>query len=119
MPSRRLTKDEAAKADALLTEVKSMVTEAAGDDPVLLFALRRRLFIRLMYWERGTPAERTKLKALKHKAQSGLCAMCGEPMEVKGSELDRTDALDGYTAENTRLVHHECHRNDQDAKGFR
>ena len=43
MPSRRLTSDEAAKADALLAEVRAMVTDAAGGDPVLLFALRRRL----------------------------------------------------------------------------
>lgn len=119
MPSRRLTKDEAAKADALLTEVKAMVTDAAGGDLVLLFALRRRLFTRLMYWERSTPAERTKLKVVKHRAQGGLCAICGGPMDVKGSELDRADPVDGYTAENTRLVHHECHRKDQETKGFR
>lgn len=96
-----------------------MVMDAAEGDPVLLFALRRRLFIRLMYWERGTPAERTKLKAAKHKALSGLCAICGELMDVEGLESDRTDALDSYTAENTRLVHHACHRQDQEAKGFR
>lgn len=118
MPSRRLTKEEAATADALLAEVKVMVAAAAHGDPILLFALRRRLFIRLMYWERGTPAERTKLKAAKHKAQGGLCAICGDPMDVKGSELDRADPVDGYTAENTRLVHHACHRRDQEAKGF-
>lgn len=119
MPSRRLTKDEAAKADALLAEVKAMVTDAAGGDPVLLFALRRRLFSRLMYWERSTPTERTKLKAAKHKAQGGLCAICGDLVELKGSELDRADPVDGYTADNTRLVHHACHRQDQETKGFR
>ena len=119
MPSRRLTRDEAAKADALLAEVKAMVTGAAGGDPVLLFALRRRLFTRLMYWERSMPAERTKLKAAKWKAQAGLCAICSEPMDVKGSELDRADPVDGYTADNTRLVHHACHRQDQETKGFR
>ena len=118
MPSRRLTSDEAAKADDLLAKVKAMVTDAAGGDPVLLFALRRRLFTRLMYWERSTPAERTKLKAAKHKAQRGLCAICDEPLDVKGSELDRADPVDGYTADNTRLVHHVCHRQDQETKGF-
>lgn len=119
MPSRRLTEDEAAKADTLLAEVKAMVEDAAGGDPVLLFALRRRLFTRLMYWERSTPAERTRLKGAKWKAQGGLCAICNEPMDVKGSELDRADALGGYTADNTRLVHHACHRQDQETKGFR
>lgn len=119
MPSRRLTKTEAAHADSLLAEVKRMVTDAAGGDPVLLFALRRRLFTRLMYWERSTPAERTKLKAVKWKAQRGLCAMCHEPMDVKGSELDRADPVGGYKAENTRLVHHACHRADQATRGLR
>ncbi len=96
-----------------------MVTDAAGGDPVLLFALRRRLAARLTYWERGNPAKRKKLKAAKHKAQDGRCAICDEPMGVKGSELDRADPVDGYTAENTRLVHHACHRQDQETKGFR
>jgi hypothetical protein len=45
--------------------------------------------------------------------------MCEEPMDVKGSELDRADPVDGYTAENTRLVHHACHWADQATKGFR
>lgn len=119
MPSRRLTKDEAAKADDLLAHVKEIVTDAAGGDAVLLFALRRRLFARLVYWERGTPAERTKLKAVKWQAQNGLFAMCGEAMDQKGAELDRADPVLGYTAENTRLVHHTCHRKDQEAKRFR
>lgn len=66
---------------------------------MLLFALRRRLFTLLMYWERNTPAERTKIKAAKWKAQRGLCAICDEPMDVKGSELDRADPVDGYTAD--------------------
>ena len=39
-------------------------------------------------------------------------------MEQKGSELDRFKASDGYTVENTRLVHHECHVADQKAKGY-
>lgn len=119
MPSRRLTKEEAATANGLLTRVKAMVEDAASGDPVLLFALRRRLFIRLMYWERSTPAERTKLKADKWRDQDGRCAICGQPTERKGSELDRADPVLGYTAENTRLVHHACHRRDQEAKRFR
>ena len=117
MPSRRLTKDEALKADALLASVKAMVTEAAGGDPVLLFGLRRRLFARLMVWERGTSGDRRRLQTLKWRAQNGRCAICGKPMKQKGAELDRTDALSGYTVENTRLVHHTCHRKDQEPKG--
>ena len=118
MPSRKLTPDEAIQADAILTRVKADITQAAGDDTVLLFALRRRTFARLMYWERGTPAQRTKLKALKHLEQSGICMLCGKPMDVKGSELDRNDPVLGYTVENTRLLHHACHVEDQKRKGF-
>ena len=98
MPNRRLTKDEAAVADKLLAETKAAIEEAAGGDPILLFALRRRLFIRLMYWERGTPAQRTKLKAEKWKAQDGLCAICGASLTQKGSELDRADPVSSTLA---------------------
>ncbi len=119
MPNRRLNREEAARANELLDRTKDLVREAAGDDPVLLFALRRRLYTRLMHWERGTPAERTKLKQQKWQAQRGQCAMCGEQVELKGSELDRSDPILGYTEANTRLVHHTCHRSDQEAKGFR
>jgi hypothetical protein len=119
MPNRRLTREEAAKADELLNRVKEQVRDAAGGDPVLLFALRRRLYARLMYWERGAPGERTKLKKEKWQTQNGLCAICDQALELKGSELDRADPVLGYTASNTRLVHHTCHRTDQEAKGFR
>ena len=118
MPSRRLTRDEASKADILLAEIKAMVVDAAEGDPVLLFALRR-LYTRLMYCERITLDERTKLKAMKHKSQAGLCAICKEAMDIKESELGRGDPVNGYTAENTRLVHHLCHRRDQEIKKFR
>ena len=60
----------------------------------------------------------TKLKRLKWKAQEGHCAICEKPIKQEGSELDRAKASDGYTVENTRLVHHECHVADQKAKGF-
>jgi hypothetical protein len=39
-------------------------------------------------------------------------------MPLKHSELDRTEAFLGYTEENTRLVHHECHVADQRSKNF-
>lgn len=118
MPSRKLTKAEAAVADAILDRVKADIEAAAGKDPVLLFALRRRTFIRLMYWERKTPAERRKLQKFKYAEQAGICAECGRPMELQGSELDRADPVLGYEPDNVRLIHHECHVADQKAKGF-
>lgn len=118
MPSRKLTAAEIAQADAILTRVKNDITTAAQGDPVLLFALRRRTFIRLMYWERSTPAERRKLQRIKFAEQEGRCAICGKAMEQAGAELDRLDPVPGYTVENTRLVHHACHVADQKAKGY-
>ena len=118
MSNRRLTSEEIAKVDAIQARAVSDLGAMARGDPELLFAARRRLFTRLMHLERGTPAQRTKLKAEKWKAQSGKCAMCKKGMPQKGSELDRFEAWKGYTAENTQLVHHDCHVEDQRRKGF-
>lgn len=118
MPNRRLTAPEIASLNALQAQTVDALDKLADGDPELLFALRRRLFTRLMHLERGTPAHRTKLKAEKWKTQGGRCAMCKESMPQKGSELDRFVAWKGYTPENTQLVHHECHVEDQRRKGF-
>jgi hypothetical protein len=118
MPNRRLNPSELASLNALLDEVRKQIDGLSQGDPELRFALNRRMFNRLMHDERGTPADRTKLKAEKWKAQEGRCAICNRLMEQKGSELDRTEASNGYTAANTRLVHHDCHVNDQSEKGF-
>jgi len=72
----------------------------------------------LSYDERGKPGARKQLKALKWGLQGRKCAHCGEEMPLKNSELDRKNATDGYTEENTELVHHHCHQNRQAAKGY-
>ena len=118
MPNRRLTPPEIASLKELQDVTVAALQFLAGDDAELLFALRRRLYTRLMHLERGTPMHRTKLKRLKWKAQGEKCAICDKAMEQKGSELDRFKASDGYTVENTRLVHYECHVADQGAKGY-
>ena len=118
MPNRRLTPPEIASLNKLQASTVEALDAMATGDPELLFALRRRLFTRLMHLERGTPAHRNKLKAEQWQAQRGLCAMCNGSMEQKGSELDRFVAWKGYTTDNTRLVHHDCHVADQRRKGF-
>jgi hypothetical protein len=85
----------------------------------LLFAYRRRLLVKLTHDERGTPAQRNKLKLIKLRAQDGKCGRCGKDLHLKYSELDRTKASDGYTVANTRLVHHDCHIADQVEKLYR
>lgn len=118
MPNRRLTEPEIAGLNALQERVVADLKGMAGEDEVLLFAMRRRLYTRLMYMERGTPAHRTKLKADKWQQQNGLCKLCHKPVDQKHSELDRADPVKGYTRDNTRLVHHDCHVEDQRRKGF-
>lgn len=39
-------------------------------------------------------------------------------MTILYSELDRKNASDGYTLENTELVHAKCHQERQAAKGY-
>ena len=64
------------------------------------------------------PAQRKKLKELKWKEQRGKCAIGGEDLLVTGAELDRKDPVLGYTPENTQLVCHEHHREQQAKRGF-
>lgn len=98
--------------------VQSELNRLSGGDDALLFALRRKLAKELMYLERSKPAQRKRLKSKMWKKQNGLCALCHQPMDVTGSELDRFKAIDGYTEDNVRLIHHECHIDDQRQKGF-
>ena len=119
MPNRRLKPEERSRLNAFLEEVRSRLVELAVGDRELHFALRRRLYIRLTYDERGTPADRRRLKISKHEKQRGNCAICQCPLEIAESELHRLNAMDGYTATNTQLVHHHCHRDQQSAAGFR
>jgi hypothetical protein len=119
MASRTLTESESKKANKLLDYVRARLQVISASDPELLFAYRRRIHIRLMHDERGTPAHRKKLKAAKWQEQKGKCAICGKGLKLAESELDRFKTSAGYTSKNIRLVHHECHRNQQAERGFR
>lgn len=102
----------------LFAEVIGVLEASSAGDPELLWALRRKLAKELTYLERGTPAHRGKLKAFMMKKQDGNCALCGEALPETGSELDRFKAFEGYSEQNVRLVHHECHIKDQAHKGY-
>jgi hypothetical protein len=80
--------------------------------------MRRYIARRLEFDERGTPMQRRKLKEQKWKRQRGLCATCACELPERGSELDRFEATEGYSDENTRLVCHNCHRKSQEEKNF-
>jgi hypothetical protein len=115
---RKLTKEQSEEANALLNEVRSKLEAMSGSDAQLLFYCRRRIFIRLMHDERGTPSHRAKLKRLKMNEQDGKCSICSKQLPEKEAELDRFIAWKGYTPENTQLIHHECHRRQQQDRGF-
>jgi hypothetical protein len=118
MPNRRLTEAESKKANTLLESIRSKLQVMGAGDPELLFAIRRRVYIRLMHDERGKPAQRRKLKKLKWAQQKGLCAFCKKKLPLLRSELDRLKAVAGYTPRNTRLVHAKCHHAQQAKQGY-
>lgn len=118
MPNRNLNIDELKRADELLEDIRERLTSLAAGDPLLRFAYRRKVVKELGYDERGKPGARAKLKALKWGQQNGRCPHCGNELPLKYSELDRKNAADGYTVENTELVHAKCHQERQAAKAY-
>jgi hypothetical protein len=118
VPNRNLNADELERANELLTDIRQQLSNLSAGDPRLLFAYRRKVAKELGYDERAKPGVRGKLKALKWGQQNGRCAHCGEEFPLKYSELDRKNAADGYTVENTDLVHAKCHYERQAAKGY-
>ncbi len=118
MTNRRLTTEELALANELLAHIRQRLIALSSDDKNLLFAYRRKIHKELMHDERGKPGLRRKLKEQKWKEQGGLCALCSQELPEKEVELDRFQAVEGYTAKNTRLVHHECHRKQQAERGY-
>jgi len=119
MPNRNLDADELKRANELLKDIRERLTSLAGGDPLLLFAYRRKVAKELGYDERGKPGVRAQLKALKWGQQNGKCAECGKELPLKYSELDRKNAGDGYTAQNTELVCAKCHQARQAARRYK
>jgi len=118
MPNRNLNSDELRRANQLLSNIRKRIASLAAGDPLLLFAYRRKVVKELGYDERGKPGARAKLKALKWGQQDGKCAECHRKLPLKYSELDRKKAADGYTAENTELLHAKCHQKRQAKKRY-
>ncbi len=119
MANPQLTKEQREKLfSPLFDTVKNDLKDASKNDSRLLWALRRKLVKELGYLERGTPAHRKQLKSFMWKKQKGICALCEKSLIEKGSELDRIEAFLGYKESNVRLVHHECHIEDQKSKSY-
>jgi hypothetical protein len=118
MANRRLSESELGQAHKLLDFIRGRLRKSSSGDPELLFAFRRKIAKELAYDERGKPMERRKLKELKWKRQNGICPECKKRLPETEAELDRKNAIDGYTEASTELVHHECHRKRQATKAF-
>ncbi len=118
MANRQLTPKELKHANALLADIRTKLEALSRGKKDLLFAYRRKIFKELTYDERSKPMVRRKLKDQKWKEQRGLCAICGKELPDKYMVLDRLNAADGYTKENTRLIHQECDVAHQASKGY-
>lgn len=118
MSNRNLKTDELKCANELLADIRTRLNTLAAGDPLLLFAYRRKVVKELGYDERGKPSTRAKLKALKWGQQNRKCAHCRGDLKLRYSELDRKNAADGYTADNTDLLHAKCHQERQATKGY-
>lgn len=118
MANPRLTPDQLDLARVLLDEVRARLADLSGGDKELVFAFRRKIYKELMHDERSKPMVRRRLKQLKMKEQKSICPLCNELLPEKGAVLDRTRAVDGYTAENTRLIHAACDMAHQAANGY-
>ena len=118
MANPRLTPEQLDLARTLLEDVRTRLKHLSGGDDELLFAYRRKVYKELAYDERSKPMARRRLKQLKMVEQKGLCLLCNELLPERGAVLDRTRAVDGYTPENTRLIHAACDVAHQAAKGY-
>ncbi len=118
MPNRHLTIAELKKAHALLDEIRIKLDQLSKGDKELLFAYRRKIFKELTYDERNKPMQRRRVKQIKRKEQNNLCAICGKALPESYAVLDRFKAFDGYTVENTRLIHQACDTNVQRSRGY-
>jgi hypothetical protein len=116
--SPHLLDENLTKVRKILERVRTELSELSNGDPKVLHHARRYLVIRLQFDERGRPADRNKLKLTLLAKQLGKCPDCGEPLPPRGAELDRKDPILGYTEENCKLVHHDCHRKTQAAKNY-
>src|SRR6185312_4199599 len=121
MPNRTLTDEELKKVfQPLWGQILFLIGKAAASDNELRFAINRKVCKELSYLERGKPGLRRQIKLKKYAQQHGTCPECGKdlPEFGKDADLDRKNAMLGYTLENTELVHAECHRKRQADRNY-
>ena len=119
MPNRNLDPLELKKANTLLARIRKSILEYSDGDLDLEFAFRRKIYKELTYDERGKPNLRKKLKEKKRLSQNNLCTSCKQILPLKYAVLDRLNAKDGYTEENTNLICPDCDTKIQGSRGYR
>lgn len=119
MGNRILTKDEREKLfKPLIDDVRKELSKLSAGDKELEWALRRKLAKELTYDERNSTSQRKKLKKLKRERQDNKCNICGCELPEKYVILDRHNAMDGYTENNTQLLCEKCDREKQEQKNY-
>ena len=116
--TRQLNDNERVVARRIVDHVRNQIQETSKGDEGLKWAMRRYVYIRLQYDERGNPMQRKMLKLEKMVEQKGKCPLCKKELPKKGAELDRLETMNGYTRENTRLLCHGCHQAEQAKRRF-
>jgi hypothetical protein len=85
-----MTVEQRARAQRILESIRHAIATEAGGDPLLEFAIRRYIYVRLSYDERGKPMQRRKLKVKLFDRQQGRSPLCGESIvTLSGTELHR------------------------------
>jgi len=107
---RPVPKDAEVKriGDAILSNIRLVISLAAGDDIDKRFKLNRWVFSRLLQDE-----NRVKRPIKWRLWESGIhaCQACGEEFtSLKGVEIHRKDESRGYSLDNCELLCRECHQ---------
>jgi hypothetical protein len=119
VPNRQLTAQEREDLFApLMAEVRLRLVDLSSGDADLLWAIRRKLAKELTYIERSKPAQRKALKRRKVREQGGVCPECNATLPESNNVLDRSQAMAGYTPENTRLICRPCDIKIQSRRRF-
>jgi len=118
MPNRNLTAAELELVRVLISEIRSRLDVMSGGDAGMLFAFRRKVYKELTYDERGKPMDRRRLKGVKRRQQDNRCPLCDQQLPERYCVLDRLQAVEGYTEENTRLICQDCDVRTQVSRGY-
>jgi hypothetical protein len=109
MSRRNLSAEELRHVGGLAAEVRKRLTRLAAGDPRLLFVYCRQLVKQLPSEETGKTRPVSQVKASKWDQQEGKCARCGRRLSLlKYSKLSKMNDGNGYSVENTELIHNDC-----------